>query len=146
VYILDTCILNVLFHDSNPAQQAALRSRLETVEDKDIWVSIVTVYEILIVGIVPELSRRLHTPQAPLAFKALNQFLEEMADYQILPYTSNDDEYFRVLPPQVKRQGPLDCRIASSAVINNFLVVTNNTDDFEGTGAQCEDWTIALPA
>jgi predicted nucleic acid-binding protein len=145
VYILDTCILNVLFHD-NPAQQAALKGRLEAVDDKDIWVSVVTVYEILIVGIVPVLNRRLNTPQAPLAFDALNQFLDDIADYQILPYTDDDDEYFRVLPANVKRQGPLDCRIASSAVSNDYLVVTNNTDDFEGTGARCEDWTIAVPA
>lgn len=144
MYILDTCILNVLFHN-NPAQQATLRARLEAVEDKDIWVSVVTVYELLIVGIVSALNRRLNTPQAPLAFNALNQFLDDIADYQILPYTNDDDEYFRVLPAHVKRQGPLDCRIASSAVINNFMVVTNNTDDFEGTGAECEDWTIVAP-
>jgi predicted nucleic acid-binding protein len=106
VYILDTCILNVLFHDNNPAQQAALKGRLEAVDDKDIWVSVVTVYEILIVGIVPAINRRLNTPQAPLAFDALNQFLDDIADYQILPYTYDDDEYFRVLPAHVKRARP----------------------------------------
>jgi predicted nucleic acid-binding protein len=143
VYILDTCILNVLFYDDNLAHQEALQNRLEAVDDNDIWVSVVTVYELLIVGIVNGLNRRLNTPQAPLAFYALIQCLEDIAEYQILPYTDEDDEYFRALPANVKRQGPLDCRIASSAVSNNYLVVTNNTDDFDGTGARCEDWTIA---
>jgi predicted nucleic acid-binding protein len=146
VYILDTCILNVLFHDDNLAQQTILRNRLEAVDDQDIWVSVITVYEILIVGIVSALSRRLNTPQAPLAFDALIQFLDDISDYQILPYTNEDDEYFRALPANVKRQGPLDCRIASSAVSHDYLVLTNNTDDFDGTGARCEDWTIVAPA
>ncbi|MGZ8846377.1 MAG: type II toxin-antitoxin system VapC family toxin [Pyrinomonadaceae bacterium] len=146
MYILDTCILDALFHSNNSAQQTTLRNRLEGVDDNDVWVSVVTVYEILIVGIVSALSRRLNTPQAPLAFDALIQCLEDISDYQILPYTDEDDRYFRALPANVKRQGPLDCRIASSAVSHDFLVITNNTDDFEGTGARCEDWTIALPA
>lgn len=145
MYILDTCILNVLFHDNNLAQQAALKNRLEAVDDNDVWVSVVTVYEILIVGIVGELNRRLNTPQAPLAFDALIQCLEDVADYQVLPYTTEDDQYFRALPANVKRRGPLDCRIASSAVSNDYLVVTNNTYDFRETGARCEDWTIAPP-
>lgn len=146
MYILDTCILNVLFHHDNLAQQEALQNRLEAVDDNDVWVSVVTVYEILIVGIVSELSRRLNTPQAPLAFDALIQCLQDISDFQILPYTAEDDEYFRALPANVKRQGSLDCRIASSAVSHDYLVVTNNIDDFDGTGARCEDWTIAVPA
>ena len=146
MYILDTCILNVLFHDSNLAQQAILRNRLEAVDDRDIWVSVVTVYELLIVGIVRALSQRLNTPQAPLAFNALIQFLEDISDYQVLPYTDEDDEYFRALPANVKRQGPLDCRIASSAVSKDYLVVTVNIDDFVRTGARVADWTLAPPA
>jgi predicted nucleic acid-binding protein len=71
------------------------------------------------------------------------QFLADIADYQILPYTADDDEYYRELPARVKRQGPQDCRIASSAVLNNYLIVTSNVSDFTGTGARCEDWTNA---
>jgi predicted nucleic acid-binding protein len=145
VYILDTCILNVLFHDNDPAQQTVLRDRLATVDDKDIWISVVTVYELLLVGVVPEISRRLNTPQVVLGFRALIQLLDDISDYQVLAYTDQDDAYFRGIPANVKRQGPLDCRIASSAVSNNYVVVTNNVNDFEGTGAQCEDWTI-VPA
>jgi predicted nucleic acid-binding protein len=143
VYILDTCILNILFHD-NPAQQAIQKNKLVTVDDRNVWVSVVTVYELLIVGIVPAISSRLNTPQLVLAFNALIQFLEDISDYQVLPYTEADQEYFRNIPPNVKRQGPLDCRIAASAVSNGFIVVTRNTDDFDGTGATYEDWT-AVP-
>jgi predicted nucleic acid-binding protein len=142
VYILDTNILNVLFHE-NPAHQELLRDKLAGIADRDVWVSVVTVYEILIKGIVPTFRDRLNTPEAVLAFKALSDFLGDISDFQILPYTEQDDERFRALPAEVRRQGPLDCRIAASAVSNNYTVVTRNQADFAGTGARCENWIDA---
>jgi predicted nucleic acid-binding protein len=140
VYILDTNILNVLFHD-NPANQESLRNRLAEIADDDVWVSVVTVYEILIKGIVPTFRDRLNTPQAVLAFKALSDFLEDLSDFQILPYTEQDDERFLALPARIRQQqGPNDCRIAASAVSNDYTVITRNARDFEGTGARCENW------
>jgi predicted nucleic acid-binding protein len=61
VYILDTNILNILFHD-NPAQQAILRNRLEAVDDRDVWVSVVTVYEMLIIGIEHSIEHSIEHP------------------------------------------------------------------------------------
>jgi len=144
VYILDTCILNVLLHDS-PAKQRNLKAKLATVDDRDVWISVVTVHEILIEGIAKAIKTRINRndPKIVLAFSALTKFLDDLSDYQILPYTEKDDAYFQKLPARVKRKGSNDCRIAASAVNNNFVVVTQNTDDFEGTGAKCQDWTVS---
>jgi predicted nucleic acid-binding protein len=145
VYILDTCILNILFHDS-PSAQKNLKAKLETVDDQDIWVSVVTIHELLVEGIAPAIHKRLNSPKAVLAFNALVKFLDDISEYQILPYTDEDDAYFHSnIPAKIKRKGPLDCRIASSAVNNDFVVVTRNTTDFDGTGAKCEDWTVSVP-
>jgi predicted nucleic acid-binding protein len=144
VYILDTCILNILLHD-NPAAQKNLKAKLEKVDDQDIWVSVVTIHELLVEGIAPAIKERINSPKAVLAFNALIKFLDDISEYQILPYTDKDDAYFRSIPAKIKRKGSLDCKIASSAVSNNFIVVTINTDDFKGTGAKCEDWTSNAP-
>lgn len=144
MYILDTCILNILFHDS-PAQQKNLKAKLATVDDRDIWVSVVTVQELLIDGIAPAIKNRIskNDPKVVLAFNSLLTFLNDLSEYQILPYTDNDDAYFQKIPAKVKRKGSMDCRIAASAVNNGFTVITQNTRDFEGTGGHCEDWTVS---
>lgn len=144
MYILDTCILNILFHDNSGAQKD-LKAKLETVDDQDIWVSVVTIHELLVEGIAPAIKQRINTPKAVLAFNALMKFLDDISEYQILPYTEQDDAYFRSIPAKIKQEGSLDCKIAPSAVSNNFIVVTSNTGDFKGTGAKCEDWTRTTP-
>jgi predicted nucleic acid-binding protein len=143
VYILDTCILNILLHDS-PAKQKNLKAKLATVDDRDVWVSVVTVHEILIEGIAKAIKTRINKndPKIVLAFNALTKFLDDLSDYQILPYTEKDDAYFKKLPAKVKRKGSMDCRIAASAVNNEFTVITENTDHFEDTGAKFQDWTV----
>lgn len=143
MYILDTCILNILFHDS-PSNQKNLKGKLATVDDRDIWVSVVSVQELLIEGIAPEIKKRVskNDPKITLAYNALIKFLRDLSDFQILPYTDADEAYFKKIPASIKRNGPRDCRIASSAVTNGFTVVTQNTDDFESAGANCEDWTL----
>jgi predicted nucleic acid-binding protein len=140
VYILDTGIINILFHD-NPVSQKTIKAKLATVDDRDIWVSVVTIYEILVEGIAPAIHQRINDPKAVLAFDALIKFLNDVSEYQVLPYTDEDNEYFKNIPAKIKRKGPLDCKIAASAVTNNFVVITRNTSDFQGTGARCEDWT-----
>ena len=111
----------------------------------DIWVSVVTVQEILIEGIAPSIKTRIakNDPKVVLSFNSLIKFLNDLADYQILPYTDEDESYFQEIPAKIKRKGSNDCRIASSAVNSGFTVITKNLDDFEGTGAPCQDWTLS---
>lgn len=142
MYILDTCILNILFY-STPEAQITLKAKLEEVSDSQIWISVVSVYELLVVGIAPAINPVINKSGVVVRFAGLTKFLDDLKDYQILPYTLKDDDYFQKLEARVKRMGPLDCKIASSAVSNDFVVVTQNLDEFLAAGAKCEDWTIA---
>lgn len=61
----------------------------------------------------------------------------------ILPYTNEAERLFRSWPSSVKRVGPNDCRIAASAIVHGYTVVTCNAKDYSRIpGVTFADWSI----
>ncbi len=63
-----------------------------------------------------------------------SRFLAELvriiAAFQILPYTDEAEQLYQSWTAKQKRVGPNDCRIAASAILAGFTVVTCNGKDF----------------
>ncbi|MBC8139733.1 MAG: PIN domain-containing protein [Fibrella sp.] len=94
------------------AFREALKGALATVADAEIpnprykSVTVADAYDLLI-GLVTRATR-----------------------FPILPYTNAAETLYRQLPKNILRVGPLDCRIAASAVASGMAVVTANTRHF----------------
>jgi predicted nucleic acid-binding protein len=147
VYILDTNILNILFYPDS-ARQTVLR-KLEAVDKDTVWLSVITVYEVILHGIIPELKGSLNSPREVRVFDTLIRLQQKLAEFQILPFTDTDYENFKSIYQSVKK-APMDCRNAASAVTRNWKVVTHNAKDFQrihdACGVEVIDWSIAPPA
>ncbi len=68
--------------------------------------------------------------------------IEEVARFQLLPYTNEAERLFQSWPAAVRRVGPNDCRIAASAIAHGYVVVTCNGKDFSRIpGVTFEAWS-----
>ena len=66
----------------------------------------------------------------PHAYDFLLDLLRELNRASILRYDEDADRLYRSWPAHVKRAGSQDCRIAATALVNGFTVVTANTAHF----------------
>jgi len=140
MYLLDTDTVSNYLDRSR--RNVTLRDRLLTQPAERLWISVVTVEEILrgVLDAIREAQKRKRPVTAAYAFLALA--LEDLRQFQVLPYTEDADRLFQAIPPAVKRVGTNDCRIAASALAAGFVLVTSNAADFGRIeGLQLEDWT-----
>lgn len=141
MYILDTCILNILFFYPGAKRDAVTR-RLREVSRDDVFISAISVYELIGVGAVPEINRNINSARAAVKLEALSKLVSNLSRFNILPFTEEDHRNFELLPAAIKRKGPMDARIAASALSREqSVVVTEDTEVFELTGLRVEDWT-----
>ena len=78
----------------------------------------------------------------PLAYDLLLETVRELQRFQHLPYTAEMENLYQSWPPSVKRLGTQDCRIAATAVVHGFTVVTRNLSHFQSIpGVRAEDWS-----
>ena len=82
-------------------------------------------------------------PSITNAYRYFEDLFSAIHRFQILPYTSEAEEIYQLLPSKIKRIGTQDCRIAAIACVYKFTVVTVNINDFTDIGlAEVEDWTL----
>jgi len=68
--------------------------------------------------------------------------IHSLSAFQILPYTDEAEQLYQSWPAKQKRVGPNDCRIAASAIIAGFTVITGNGKDFSAIpGIIWQDWS-----
>ena len=141
MYLLDTDTVSLLLGHASAYPQLVTRTR--AVPDDELFVSIITVEEVLRGAL--DLVRKSHrTPKEPDAYAFFLRQLQHLRTFQVLPFDAAAHARFLALPPEVRRRGPQDCRIACIAVSRGFTVVTRNTRDFARiAGVKCEDWTAA---
>ena len=143
MYILDTNILNILFYPDSA--RPVVESKLKAVDKHLVWLSVITVYEIMYHGIVPELKYTLNSKREAKTFDTMIRLQEKLSEFQILPFTEQDYENFKIIYNDVKK-APMDCRIAACAKSRNWTVVTHNSKDFslikQRCGVEYEDWSI----
>jgi predicted nucleic acid-binding protein len=122
VYLLDTNIISEL---RKPKPHGAVVAWIKGVEDKDLYISAVTLAEIQ-AGI--EITREQDIEKA----EQISQWLDLVADtYNILPM---DAAVFRTWAKLMHRTSDTlyeDAMIAATAKVHNLIVVTRNIADFQ---------------
>lgn len=118
-----------------------LRARLALVPADSLAVSVVTVEE-MIRGRLAVLARR---SEGEVRVRAYAKFMETVAFFASIPVVPFDpacERKFQELCALRLRVGSQDLRIASTALVNNCILVTRNRLDFERVpGLVVEDWS-----
>jgi tRNA(fMet)-specific endonuclease VapC len=144
VYLLDTdSVSNYL---DKRRGHAALRARVAAEPPQNIWISIITVEEIVqgVLGLLHKARNHPRNADKIILFGALlESTLRDLMTFQILPYDRSAEESFGAIPANIKRRHSQDCHIAAIAISRGFIVVTSNTRHFADIpGVTCEDWTL----
>ncbi|MEC8885616.1 MAG: type II toxin-antitoxin system VapC family toxin [Pseudomonadota bacterium] len=127
MYLLDTNIISEL---RKPKPHGAVVAWVQSMEDKDLFLSAVTIGEIQ-AGI--EITREQDTIKA----EQIEQWLDLVAcSYNVLPMTA---DIFRIWAKLMHRRSDTlyeDAMIASTAKQHHLTVVTRNTADFKDFGVK----------
>jgi len=87
-------------------------------------------------------SRPADSRKLPAAYALLLETMQELNGFQHLAYTREAEALFQSWPAAVKRIGTRDCRIAATAVVHGFTVITCNLAHFQAIpNASLEDWS-----
>lgn len=135
MYLLDSDTMNGILRGN-----AALLRRVRAVPPTDRWVSTIVVEEI--VGRQVSHLNTLRSQRRPFGRESrfLAELISALAAFQILPYTDEAEQLYQSWPAKIERIGPNDCRIAASAILAGFTVITGNGKDFSTIpGAVWED-------
>ncbi len=137
MYSLDSDTVNGLLRAN-----VTLARRVRAKAPASLWVSTIVVEEI--VGRQVSHLNTLRSQRRPFGRESrfLAELIPALAAFQILPYTDEAEQLYQSWLPKIKRVGPNDCRIAASAILAGFTVITGNGKDFSTIpGAIWEDWS-----
>lgn len=137
MYSLDSDTVNGLLRGN-----INLIRRVRAESDLSIWISTIVVGET--VGKQISHINTLRSQGKPFGRESefLAKLLPALAAFQILPYTDKAEQLFKSWPTKIKGVGPNDCRIAASAILAGFTVITGNGKDFSTIpGVAWQDWS-----
>ncbi len=119
-----------------------LSQRARAVPAAERWVSTIVVEET--VGKQVSHINTLRSQRKPIGRESrfLAELVKALAVFQILPYTDDAEQLYQLWTAKQKRVGPNDCRIAASAILAGFTVITCNGKDFSALpGVAWDDWS-----
>ena len=124
LYLLDTDHISLL-QRGHPTASAKYR----LMKDEAVFVSVVS-YEEQLRGRLAVVSQS-KTPESLLmAYYRLGEMQEYFCRFRMLGFTDVEHAIFVVLRQKHRRQGKMDLRIAATALANDAILVTRNTQDF----------------
>ncbi len=141
MYALDTDTLTLHFRG-----HPQITRRVLATPKNDLWLPVPVVEEQLR-GRLSTLAalnaaRPADSRKLPQAYEDLLEALRALNGFQHLPYTAEAESLFQSWPASVKRVGTRDCRIAATAIVHGFTVVTCNTRHFQPIpGVRTKDWS-----
>lgn len=116
-----------------------LAERLENAND-DVAICIVTVDEQLR-GLLNLVKRAKHADALIRSYKRLQNYLEDLTEWQILDWDERAEENFAHAAELRLRVSTMDLRIACIALANNSTLLSRNLRDFQRVpGLRVEDW------
>ena len=140
MYLLDSDTYTH-YQQGNPKVTA----RFQSAPDKSLWLPAIVVEEQLrgrlavLSGLNPKLEA--DSRRTPAAYAI---FLKTVFDLNAFPhaaYTAEMEALYQSWPAAVKRVGTRDCRIAATAIILGFTVITCNLGDYQPIpDVQTDDW------
>ena len=142
MFSLDTDTVNGIIR-RNPQ----ILRRARSVPDADQWISTIVVEEAVggQIGQINALRSRNRLMGRESQFLA--GLMRSLSTLQILPYTDEAEQLYRSWTAKQKRVGPNDCRIAASALLAGFTVITCNGKDFSALpGVIWQDCSHPKPA
>lgn len=137
--ILDTNHIVVLKY-SQPDQFRRLAERMADSDDQDFVTTAIT-FEEQMRGWLAQINRLRDVNKQVPAYSELIGLVEFFSFWTILPFDDTAANQFAGLRKQRIRTGAMDLKIASIALIQNCLLLTANTRDFENIpGLRIADW------
>ncbi len=131
IYLLDT---NICIYCINNRPEEVIR-KVKRHEPHQIKISTVTVAE-------------LEYGASKSEYRQKNRIaiLNFLSAFDIIPFDDKDAETYGQIRADLERRGkvigPYDMQIAAQALAKDFILVTNNTKEFERVeGIEIEDWT-----
>jgi tRNA(fMet)-specific endonuclease VapC len=144
MYLLDTNIVSFIPRDGENSKiiKQYLAQKLNTNNKLDLFISVIT-YQELMFGI-EEVKRKNGKDYKKEYFIALMDFIKN--SLLVLDYTKEMSQKFSKTQSKLLGDGicvdDFDIMIATTALDNDFTLVTNNTKDFENIpNLKLEDWT-----
>jgi tRNA(fMet)-specific endonuclease VapC len=139
VIILDTDCLSIFEREKH--LDSMLRANLAHFDSADISTTIVT-FEEQMRGWMAFLSKSKSLQQQIIAYKRLNQFLENFRKIHVFPFDEKAAKIFDELKSRKIRVGTMDLKIASIAIANEAILISRNLSDFEKVpNLKVQDWT-----
>jgi tRNA(fMet)-specific endonuclease VapC len=121
-----------------------IQKRLTSVPSNSLAVSVITVEEMLR-GRLAVLAKRSEGEKRVHAYKKLMETVLFFSTITTIPFDISCERKFQELRKQKIRIGSQDLRIASTAIVNNLIVVTRNQRDFQHVpGLKLEDWSLEV--
>jgi tRNA(fMet)-specific endonuclease VapC len=139
--LLDTDHLSV-FTDKRDPRHGRLNRRMETAADQ-VACTIVSVEEMLRGWLAIVHRLRVVHQQIP-AYVRLGQLFQVLSEWEIVPFDESAADQFASLRRKRIHMGTMDLKIASIALVNDALLVTNNLRDYSHVPElRCESWLQA---
>ena len=130
MFVLDSDTLTLSLHGN-----AAVTRNILAQPAGSIWLPAITVEEQLR-GRLNYLSslnpaRVSDRAKVPLAYDLLLETVKRLQQFPHLAYTAEMEALYQSWPSAVKRMGTRDCRIAATAIIHGFTVITCNLSHYQ---------------
>lgn len=131
-YLLDTCVISDFFK-----KIPLVIEHFKSVSPEQIFISAITVMEV-------EYGLKLNTERA----KKLRPMWKELLEFvEVVPYTAQCAEVTGSIRTDLKKKGlpigPYDILIAGTAIVQDMVLVTSNTGEFQRIGKlKFIDWRI----
>jgi tRNA(fMet)-specific endonuclease VapC len=136
--LLDTDHFSV-FTDERDARHELLNARMETAAEP-VACTIVSVEEVLR-GWLAFIHRLRDVHRQLPAYVRLGRLFDVLSEWEIVPFDERAADQFTALRRQRIRIGTMDLKIASIALVNDALLVTDNLRDFSRVpGLRCGSW------
>ncbi|MBD2136937.1 type II toxin-antitoxin system VapC family toxin [Anabaena sp. FACHB-1237] len=137
IYILDTNIVTLFQH-----KNTLITQRIWSIQPSSIFITVVTFQEQLEGRLKQVNSNSQKTEKLISAYRDLRNLRDFYSSVNLLDFNEGACEYFKKLRQQKINTGTQDLRIAAIALVNNAILVTQNSQDFNKVpDLKMEDWS-----